>query len=238
ATVIASCRFVAQPLEPFARSIHVVYNGVARPATPAPAPRSAPRVGVIARIAPEKGQADFVAAARRVAPLVPGCRFLICGAPLFGNPEAERYAASLSREPGSPVELLDWRADVSSVLAGLDLLVAPSSAVEATTRTILEAYAAGVPVVAYDAGGISEILIDNETGFLVRPATPEALGERIAGLLTGPRERLDRVAERARAAWRDHFTIDRYQRRIVEVICAAQTAPGSAGAKACPEPLG
>src|SRR4030095_8548742 len=93
------------------------------------------------------------------------CRFILCGAPLFSNPryfELVREAAA-----GLPIEFLGWRDDVNDTLSELDLLIVPSASVEGTTRVILEAYAAGVPVVASASGGIPEIARDGETGFLV-----------------------------------------------------------------------
>src|SRR5262249_55142065 len=176
ARVIGSCRFVLEPLQPFAGGGHmeVVYNGVqwGGPPGPRPTPSSASmcteekpaggpaadqgvrptRIGVIGRIAPEKGQLTLVEAAR----LLPGSyRFIICGAPLFADPAAAHYFERVREAArGLPFEFLGWRDDAGAVLSQLDLLVVPSEPGEATTRVILEAYAAGVPVIASCSGGI------------------------------------------------------------------------------------
>jgi len=161
ATVIADSRYIAGPIEKAAASkLHVVYNGV--PEIPFRAHEfgrdGAWRIGLIGRIAPEKGQTDFLRAAERVLHTLPGAKFVICGAPLFSPPsyleEVNSLAATL------PCELMGWRDDVGAVLDGLDLLVVPSDHLEATTRVILEAYSAGVPVVAYANGGIPEVVED------------------------------------------------------------------------------
>ena len=65
------------------------------------------------------------------------------------------------------------------VLADLDLLVVPSISAEATTRVILEAFSAGVPVVAYSIGGIPEIIRESRNGFLVPECEPRALARKI-----------------------------------------------------------
>ena len=188
ATVIGSCRFVLEPLRPFAGSgqTEVVYNGVSEPQLVARQSWSgldAARIGVLGRIAPEKGQLTFIEAAR----LLPDCRFVICGAPLFGDRSAAQYFDRVRESAtGLPVEFLGWRDDVGSVLSALDLLVVPSSPAEATTRVILEAYAAGVPVVASASGGIPEIVRDGETGFLVPPGNPVRLAARIREALADP----------------------------------------------------
>src|SRR5205085_5464832 len=92
ARVIAACRFVADCWRPFVSPEHVsvISNGV--PGPPAgpdhPHHRDAlPRVGCIGRIAPEKGQLQFLAAGGLIHRALPGCRFLIYGAPLFSEPE-------------------------------------------------------------------------------------------------------------------------------------------------------
>ena len=134
------------------------------------------RIGVIGRISPEKGQADFLRAARILHKAAPECRFLICGAPLFSNRAAMRYCAELEAlAEDLPVEFAGWTEDVEGVLATLDLLVVPSATVDATPRVILEAFAAGVPVVAFASGGIPEIVEHGATGFLVEQRSPQAL---------------------------------------------------------------
>jgi glycosyltransferase involved in cell wall biosynthesis len=174
---------------------------------------------LIGRISPEKGQAEFLQAARLLVQDVPTCTFVICGAALFPDAAALRYNQRIRElAAGLPAEFLGWRDDVYSVLSSLDLLVVPSVNEPGSTRVILEAYAAGIPVVAFPSGGIPEILEDGRTGFLVRPATPEALARSCLDLLLGPASRLKEAAEAGRSAWRERFTLARYQRTMLEVI--------------------
>ena len=150
ARVVAACRFVAAPLEKYCggHGVRVIYNGVQAKPVKRPARGAGElRAGVIGRISPEKGQALFLQAARLLHETSPHWRFVICGAPLFADPEAMRYSAELDGlADGLPVEFTGWTDNVESVLARLDLLVVPSAAVDATPRVILEAFAAGVPV--------------------------------------------------------------------------------------------
>jgi len=226
AAMVASCRFVATPLLPYSgnRGIRVVYNGVRRISLPNRPPATGEfRIGAIGRISPEKGQADFLRAARILHSATPQCRFLICGAPLFSNPAAMRYCAALEAlAEDLPVEFAGWREDVESVLAGLDLLVVPSTAVDATPRVILEAFAAGVPVLAFASGGIPEIVEHGVTGFLVEERSPKALALAIRDLLREP-HRLREAAERACAKARSEFSLERYRAEMIETIEAAQT---------------
>ena len=221
AAMVASCRFVAVPLLPYSgdRGIRVVYNGVRRISLPS-RPRAADefRIGVIGRISPEKGQADFLRAARVLHDSARQCRFVVCGAPLFSDPAARRYCTELDQlAEDLPVEFTGWTEHVEGVLATLDLLVVPSAAIDATPRVVLEAFAAGVPVVALASGGIPEIVEHGVTGFLVEERSPEALAFAIRDLLREP-HLLREAAEKARAKARTEFSLERYRAEMIETI--------------------
>jgi glycosyltransferase involved in cell wall biosynthesis len=172
---------------------------------------------VIGRISPEKGQADFLRAARILHNVAPQCRFLICGAPLFSNPAAMRYCAELEAlAEGLPVEFAGWTEDVEGVLATLDLLVVPSTAVDATPRVILEGFAAGVPVMAFASGGIPEIVEHGVTGFLVEERSPKALAFAMLDALEAPPACAKWPNEGARAKARGEFSLERYRAQMIE----------------------
>jgi len=222
ANVIAGCRFV---LASFGASLgssrsRVIYNGV-RSLDCSPKRRNAEprRIGVIGRIAPEKGQLEFVRAARLLLSqpthCLPRCRFVICGDALFSSRDYGRRVRSEAE--GLPVEFTGWRDEVRGILEGLDLLVVPSSGIEATTRVILEAFSAGVPVVAFRSGGIPEVIEDGITGVLTEP-TPRALASRLSDLIWGGDGFLDAMSQRARAVFASRFSLDRYRSEILAVV--------------------
>ena len=231
ATVIASSAFVAGLLKSqrAAERVQVVYNGVA--ALPRrQCRRDGPlHIGVIGRIAPETGQLEFVRAAKLVLERAPDLKFVVCGAAVFSEPA---YEAQVRAEAeGLGIDFLGWRDDIAPVLADLDVLAVPSGKDEATTRTILEAYAAGVPVVAFRSGGIPEVVEDSVTGWLVG-ATPEELAAKLRELSAHP-EQLEAAAERAYQAWREKYTLQRYQDDVVCILERHQkrTPLHSAGTK-------
>ena len=82
---------------------------------------------------------------------------------------------------------------------------------------ILEAYAAGIPVVASASGGIPEIVRDGETGFLAPPGDPAKLASRIRTALQDPAA-LTCIAQNARRVWRERFTLAEYQGRILNIL--------------------
>jgi glycosyltransferase involved in cell wall biosynthesis len=236
AAIVASCRFVATPLLPYCGDcgIRVVFNGVRRMPLPSrPSDGGEFRIGAIGRISPEKGQADFLRAARILHNVAPQCRFLICGAPLFSNPAAMRYCAELEAlAEGLPVEFAGWTEDVEGMLATLDLLVVPSASIDATPRVILEGFAAGVPVMAFASGGIPEIVEHGVTGYLVEERSPKALAFAMLDALEAPARRRE-MAGRARAKARSEFSLERYRAEMIDTMAAHGAAPDAAARPGC-----
>ena len=210
--VVANSRYVAKQFERDA-NVQIVYNGIPEiPFKPREFGQSW-RIGVIGRIAPMKGQTDFLRAAAMIAPKLPGARFVICGAPMFCP---ATYVQEVDRlAEGLPVDHLGWREDVHKVLQDLDLLVVPSTKAEATTRVILEAFAAGVPVVGYAIAGIPEIVRDGVSGFLVPECEPGALARKIIEISKAD---LTAVVRTARADWEKNYSVLRYQEQMVRIM--------------------
>jgi glycosyltransferase involved in cell wall biosynthesis len=177
-------------------------------------------VASIGRIAPEKGQREFVEAAALIRQALPECRFVIYGAALFAEPGAQRYDAEI-RAAGAQVgvEFPGWVADVQPALAQTDLLLVPSAGHEATTRVILEAHAAGVPVIAFRSGGIPEVVEHGRDGWLV-DSTAE-MARLAVELLGGSRETLAAVGRQGRESWERKFTLQRYHEELFAALeCA------------------
>jgi glycosyltransferase involved in cell wall biosynthesis len=217
AHVVAACEFVAQPWREWvpADRMHVLFNGVAGPA--APVWRGAGHViGCIGRVAPEKGQLEFLHAARAIRAAMPDARFVIHGAALFDDAAALCYMERVRAEAADlPVEFAGWTPDVYAALGKLDLLLVPSAGHEATTRVILEAFAAGVPVIAFRSGGVPEILEHGRTGWLSETAEEMA---RMAVEVLGDRERMAAISCAARQTWEICFTQERYQRELLHLM--------------------
>ena len=175
------------------------------------------RVGVIGRIAPEKGQLEFIQAARVILSqrVLPQQRFefVVCGDALFSNPQYGRSVRAQAE--GLPIEFTGWCNDI--VLSALDLVVVPSAKVEATTRVILEAFSAGIPVVAFRSGGIPEIIDDGVTGVLSAP-TARDLASKLLELFSNGGALLDCISARACAVFAARFTLDRYRSEVLDAV--------------------
>jgi glycosyltransferase involved in cell wall biosynthesis len=215
-TLLASSHFVARWLQPLApdASVRVIYNGVAGFGARPRAPEQCTRVAVLGRIAPEKGQLAFAGAARIAARRNPDLRFQIGGSPMFAG---EDYLDAVRAEAGGVVAFTGWTDDIGGFLQEVDLLVVPSKAVDTNPRVIPEAYAAGVPVLAFDGGGIPELIGHGVTGLLVTEHTPEALADAILSAAGDP-QRLNAMARRGYARWRRCYTLARFQSEVCDAV--------------------
>jgi glycosyltransferase involved in cell wall biosynthesis len=215
-TLLASSQFVARRLAtrmPDA-CIRVIYNGVAGFGKRQVARQHYIRVAVLGRIAPEKGQLAFARAARIALQRNPGLKFCIGGAPMFTR---DGYLGAVCAAAGDAVSFSGWTDDIGGFLENVDLLVVPSESVDANPRVILEAYAAGVPVLAFDGGGIPELITHETTGLLVNEHTPEALAQAILDAVADPL-RLNAIAERGYARWQRSYTLARFQSEVCDAV--------------------
>jgi len=145
-------------------------------------------IGFIGRFHPQKGIEVLIEAFARIAPDRPGLWLL-----LVGDGELRPRLRALSEASGGSARTIftGAREDIPRILAALDLFVLPSLW-EGLPLALLEAMAAGLPVVASDVGGVPEILVDGETGCLVPPRDPAALAAAILEFVDHPeiRQRL------------------------------------------------
>lgn len=216
ADVVGVCRNVAEAWQPFvSKPVSVIYNGVAGPAAAiARSYAGPPLIGCIGRISPEKGQREFLAAAAQIYTAIPESRFVIAGSALFSDQAARSYEREVRDAAAAlPVEFTGWTDEIDRVLARLHLLLVPSMWDEPNPRVILEAFAAGVPVIAFRRGGIPEIVEHGGTGLL--SDNPGEMAALAIELLRGDRGRLCAIAQAARERWQRQFTRERWQQQII-----------------------
>lgn len=163
-------------------------------------------IGTVCRLVePKKGLAVLLQAAARLKEqaVAPGFQLLIVG-------EGPAYVSL--RDRCERLGLTPWvvfagmRRDVAGLLPLLDIFVLPSL-YEGFGIAILEAMAAGRPVVATAVGGIPEVVVHGETGLLVPPGDPVALADALHELLAHP-ERARALGARGRERAREKFRIE------------------------------
>jgi glycosyltransferase involved in cell wall biosynthesis len=225
ARVLTCSEFTAQPLRTLlgAASVRVVYNGVTdhgfrpRNATAGPV-----RVGILGRIAPEKGHLDFLRVARAM-PDRKNAQFSITGAALFSDGTFEQTVRSAGVAAG--VEFRGWTDNISQALHEFDILVVPSAGHDASPRVILEALSAGTCVVAYPSGGIPELIRDGYSGLLTASRSAEELTNVIRTLVANPELR-KRLASNGRLEWEARFRVERFRSEVCAEISQAATWRG------------
>jgi glycosyltransferase involved in cell wall biosynthesis len=184
-----------------------------------------PVVLAAGRLSPEKGFHVLVEAAVALLGRCPTARVVVCGEGVE-RPRLERRLSELGI--ADRVWLPGFRDDLNQLIPWADLVVLPSLT-EGLPNVALEAAAAGVPVVATAVGGTPEVMIDGETSYLVPPADPAALADRIGDLLDDPaKARMFGTAGRSRVE--KHFSFEA-QARAYELLFA-ELRPRRAGSRA------
>lgn len=167
-------------------------------------PTHAPVVGNVAALVPHKGQRHLIDAAALVVREVPDARFVIVGeGELREALEHQIRHAHLERH----VFLAGFRLNPLELTKGFDLF-AMSSVSEGMCTALVDAMAASKAAVATAAGGIPEVLVDGETGFLVPPRDHQAMADRLVTLLKDDAMRA-RMGAAALARARERFTVER-----------------------------
>jgi glycosyltransferase involved in cell wall biosynthesis len=218
-----------------AHKLEVVHNGIAAEPLAALAPDPALRAALLAggperpivltpaRLDGQKGHRYLVEAAARV----PDALFVFAG---DGDERAALEAQSRSLGVSDRVRFLGYRSDVPALLAACDLFVLPSL-YEGLPLSILEAMAAGAPVVASRIGGNDEAVVHGETGLLVPPADPAALAAAVRTVL-GDADLGRRLVAAARARVRQEFSAEAMVRKVdraYEELLARRGRRGAGG---------
>lgn len=172
--------------------------------TPRVLPDALRRVGIVANLRPGKGHDTLLDAAPAILARFPDVHFDVVG---DGSERARLEQLAVQRGLAGAFTFHGHTDDVASMLAKVDLFTLPSES-EAFPNAVLEAMAAGVPVVVSGVGGVREIVEDGRTGVLVRPRDPDGLAAAICHLLAQP-ARARALAAAARALVDARYSFDR-----------------------------
>lgn len=206
--------------------VRLIYNGVdTRLFQPRAVTLGEPvTIGTLARLHVANDHETLLAALARLASMdLPTWRCLIAGE---GN-EAPRLQ-QVCREAGlsDRVTFLGHRSTPAEFLRKLDIYVQPSL-VAGMSNAVLEAMASGLPVVATNVGGTSEVVQNGATGLMVPPGDFEAMGKAIASLVAAPDIRAS-LGRAARARVEERFSLDRMVSDTAALIEEVVTGEGGA----------
>lgn len=220
---VTSCRAVAQILNERERvpatRITIIYNGLeaavlARPAGEQhppgwPLPPGALALGCVGRLAVEKGQDVLLEALVRLNNTGKELHTVLIGT---GAQAAVLAARAAHADLAGRVHFTGERRDIPAWLACFDLFVLPSRW-EGISLALLEAMAAGLPVIATAVGGTPEVVEDGVTGLLVLPNDPRSLARAIQRLVEQPALRLS-LGQAGRERVASHFNLEGSLRQL------------------------
>lgn len=178
------------------------------------APAPAPRAGLlfVGRLSVEKGVATLAKAMTRL----PDATLRVAGeGPEAGLLDGVLGVARLGSQPGEAV-----RDEMSRALA----LVVPSICYENFPRTIVEAFACGLPVIASRIGALADIVTDSKTGLLFEPGDPRDLADKMAWALANPVQMAE-MGRKARAQYEAEFSAAVNYRRLMEIYDGVLAEP-------------
>jgi glycosyltransferase involved in cell wall biosynthesis len=178
-------------------------------------PRDAFLVGLFGRFTQWKGQHVALDAIARV----PNAHLVLVGDALFGE---TAYAKSLRTQAEalgitSRVHFAGFQHDVASWMKAMDVIVHASTQPEPFGLVIIEAMAAGKPVIASNGGAVPEIVRHGENGMIIEPGNASKLAVAISTLHREP-EFARRIAAQGHADAGQHFSIDRYLQQMTRVL--------------------
>jgi glycosyltransferase involved in cell wall biosynthesis len=166
-------------------------------------PKDAQLIGQISVLRSWKGQYVLIDAFERLASLLPNTYLLLVG----GGPVTGDYSKRSRESPmANRILLPGHQEDVWPFFRGLDVAVLSSTKNEGIPQSGLQAMFAGCPFVGTYVGGIPEIVEHEQTGLLVPPNNPQALGDALISILNQP-ELGQRMAESAQRMVRKRFTL-------------------------------
>ncbi len=204
--------------------VHVVYNGISLEGySPAPQPPSRPVIGFLSRMCPNKGLETLVEAfiLIRQRNLAPGAALRIAGTVTAGDLAYVERLQQRLREEGleKDAEFLRniSREEKIAFLQGISVLSVPAMYGESFGLYLLEAMAAGVPVVQPRHAAFPEIIAHTGGGQLYEPDSIESLAEALAELLNDP-HRARALGEEGRQAVASKFTDAEMAKQVLRVF--------------------
>ena len=202
----------------------VIPNGIVLPECPGLAERARARaalgvtandvvVGVVGRLSPQKAHHVLFEAVARCLPDVPSLRLVVIGDGELG-PRLHRSAEQLGI--GHRTTFLGTRRDVSLLQPGLDVSCL-ASVHEGVPIALMEAMAAGVPIVASDCGAVRDIVQDGEQGYVIPVGDVDRFADRLR-LLAVDSDLRARLGKAARARAEREFDVERTARGYEELL--------------------
>lgn len=156
------------------------------PTSKSSASEGSKKVLLAARLLWEKGIAEYIEAAQQLKTLGYSVDFLLAGEPDLGNPNSVQQEQVETWKQAGIIKPVGHVVDMAELLKSIDIMVLPSFYREGVPRSLIEAAAAGLPIVTTDAPGCRDIVENGVNGFLVPVRDSNALAEALRKILEDP----------------------------------------------------
>ena len=208
--------------------VEVIHNGVSPPSDGVDReavrgrfdlPSDSVVVGLFSQLVEHKGSLDFVRAAHFAAAKDPDLRFLIAGSgpPAF----VKRVRAEIAAGPAAErIRLIPPQDEIWPLLAAVDVVALTTRWPDPLPRVVMEAMAAALPVVAYDGGGVAEMVAAGETGIVLPSGDVEGLGAAMLEL-AGDEELRRRFGDAGCRRAGLLFSVDEHVERMERALFSA-----------------
>ena len=175
-------------------------------------------VGNSGMLVPRKGQDIFVQIAHRVLSKIPQAKFVVVGSAQPQSLGFEQHVKALAESLGIQEKVIftGFRKDALSITASMDIYLHTARWPDPLPRSVLEAMAAGVPVVAPSVGGIPEMIDDGESGLLYPMDDVEKAAEQAICLLESPQTSKS-IGQAGAERIKSDFSIESHTRRVQEI---------------------
>lgn len=172
-------------------------------------------IGMIGRVSHWKGQSYFLKIAEKLSQSCSNLAFVIVGDAFPGSEHLYKEMEEQIKKTGleKKVYPLGFRSDVPEILAALDIFVLPSILPDPLPTVILEAMASGKPVVATAHGGACEMIIENETGYLV-PWDDASMAAAIMMPIIDHKELRSDMGKKGRERVLEYFSLEAFEREM------------------------
>jgi len=177
-------------------------------------------VGMIGRINRWKGQDYFLEVAEEVLRLAPGIVFAMVGDAYRGEEclMEDLKNRIASKKLDGKVRLIGFRKETPEIHSAFDIYVHPSILPEPFGLVVAEAMAAGKPVVANNLGGVREMVVHGQTGFLVDPKDKSQMAEAILQLIKD-KALIEAMGQAGRKRVIERFSVDQFRKRMDHLWC-------------------
>ena len=185
-------------------------------------PPEAVVVGLFSQLVAHKGSLDFVRIAHLAAVRNPRLHFLIAGS---GRPAfVEQLRGEIAAGPAAErIRLVPPQDEIWPLLAAVDVVALTTLWPDPLPRVVMEAMAVGLPVVAYDGGGVPEMVVAGETGMVLPSGDVEGLGAAMLEL-AGDGELRRRLGDAGCRRARRLFSVDEHVDRMEQVLFSVASA--------------